>query len=430
MAETKWTETETALLIDSSLSVAQVARKIGRSENAVDHKRRSLMKTGVVVGKPEQPDEHVSSDYGKENGTVSSIRRDIRNVEQLLQAAEVDTSTWEVERHVINKWQVGAKLGKDGPIVATDLWQVKVWLRRRTPIETAVMSILEQIGQAAPILPVIKRAKAHKGQPKRSLEVNIMDPHIGLLCQKPEADEPWDLDIAKNVIMMAMDDLIEKASAFGPFDEVFIPFGNDFVHSDNVFHTTTAGTGQPESISWHHVYTVAEKIAIEMVERLRLVAPSVSIYEIPGNHSRMADFTLARLLSAYFRNTKGVYVDASSDPYKFHRYGCNLIGFEHGHSVKPIRLAALMANERPNDWAETKYREWHLGDQHRKGSSKPSMLEEQGVSVEYIPGLTAPNEWHRLKSFNHQQRGAMAFVWDFSAGPIARIQHNIFNVCK
>ena len=29
---------------------------------------------------------------------------------------------------------------------------------------------------------------------------------------------------------------------------------------------------------------------------------------------------------------------------------------------------------------------WHLGDQHRKGSSKTSMLEEQGVSVEFLPG--------------------------------------------
>jgi hypothetical protein len=103
-----------------------------------------------------------------------------------------------------------------------------------------------------------------------------------------------------------------------------------------------------------------------------------------------------------------------------------LIGFEHGHSIRNVvRLAALMANECRNDWAETSYREWHLGDQHRKGSAKPAMLEEQGVSVEYLPGLTPPNEWHRLKSYNWQKRAGMAFVWDYWQGLRCRFNVNI-----
>lgn len=251
-----------------------------------------------------------------------------------------------------------------------------------------------------------------------------MDPHIGLRTFYPEGDGPQDLESAAQFIMTAMDDLIEKARPFGPFEEVFMPFGNDFVHADGVFHTTTAGTPQPEMEAYHKTFVFAKMVAIEMVNRLRKVAP-VRIYEVPGNHSRVTDFTLAQILEAYFHNCKDVKVDASSSPYKFHRFGKTLIGFEHGHSVSPIRLAALMANECKEVWRDTEYREFHLGDQHRKGSGMPSMLEEQGVSIEYLPGLTAPNEWHRLKAFNHQKRGAMAFVYDFSAGPIARLQHNI-----
>ena len=84
-----------------------------------------------------------------------------------------------------------------------------------------------------------------------------------------------------------------------------------------------------------------------------------------------------------------------------------------------------MANECRDAWSKTVYREWHLGDQHRKGSMKPSMHEEQGVSIEYLPGLTAPNEWHRLKSFNWQKRSSLAFVWGYTSGPIARLQSNV-----
>lgn len=132
---------------------------------------------------------------------------------------------------------------------------------------------------------------------------------------------------------------------------------------------------------------------------------------------------------ALYKDSEMVDVESDESPYRFHRFGCNLIGFEHGHAVAPIRMAALMANERPQDWSETHggYREWHLGDQHRKGSSKTSTFEEQGVSVEYLPGLTMPNAWHRSKGYNWQKRAGSAYVWDYSRGPIARIYANVSN---
>jgi hypothetical protein len=390
----------------------------------------------------------------EENGdkaTATTRDPNVRTLKDLLAFMQVDLNIWEVERHIVNKWEVvmrepattvggaGDKAliseGKHGS--KSTLWtrqsnvpmheplfQVKAWLIRKTPLTRGLEEILKRIESGAPAMPSIKRPKPQKLSSKRTLEVCIMDPHIGLWCNYPESDAPWDLEMSAGCIMQSIEDLVAKAAPFAPFEEVVMPFGNDFTHSDNVFHTTTAGTGQPEALPWHRVYEFACGVAIGMVDRLREIAP-VKIYQVPGNHSRMADFTMALLLKAHFRQAKDVYVDASSSPYKFHRCGVNLIGYEHGHSVKPIRLAALMANERRKDWSETEYREFHLGDQHRKGSSKPSMLEEQGVSVEYIPGLTAPNEWHRLKSFSHQKRGAMAFVWDWETGPLARFQHNI-----
>jgi hypothetical protein len=402
------------------------------------------------IAKPVTEKEGTSFEESGLTAQASSYTRNIRTLEDLLAYTKVDLSVWEVEKHVVNKWEVvmrepattifnkdGSPLisGKDGAMatlwtrksripVHEQLYQIKAWLRRKDPIVRGTELLLKAISEKAPLLniPSIRKFKLKQ---RRALEVCVMDPHIGLLCENPQADSPWNLKLSASMIMSAIDDLIDKTKTFGPFEQAFMPFGNDFVHSDNVDHTTTAGTAQPEAISWHKVYDYAERVAIEMVSRLRAVAKTVYIYEVPGNHSRMADFTLARLLKAYFRRDAGVIVDASSSPYKFHRFGTNLIGYEHGHSVKPIRLAALMAHERRQDWAETEYREFHLGDQHRKGSSKPSMLEEQGVSVDYIPGLVAPNEWHRLKAFNHQQRGAMAFVWDYKSGPIGRFQFNI-----
>jgi hypothetical protein len=395
-------------------------------------RRRGLLVDALSAPPAPNPGEASYRENGETAEWDGVVSKPVRSLDELIKVAGIDTAVWDVERWSCTAWTTAMKLTTRAEGKITDEsprrvqnYRVSAVLKRKEPRELSLAALLKQIEQRAPMLPRIKRPKPRKLEPRRALELCVMDPHIGLLCSAPEADCDWDLDLAAGAIMQAIDDLIEKAQPHGPFEQVFIPFGNDFTHCDTVFHTTTGGTPQPEAMSWHRVYDYAEQVAIAMVERLRAVAPEVYVYEVPGNHSRVTDFTLARLLRARFHHNPEVRVDASSSPYKFHRYGVNLIGYEHGHSVKPIRLAALMANERPMDAAEARYKEWHLGDQHRKGSSKPSMLEEQGVSVEYIPGLTAPNEWHRLKSFNHQQRGAMAFVWDFHTGPVGRFQFNI-----
>jgi hypothetical protein len=265
---------------------------------------------------------------------------------------------------------------------------------------------------------------------RRMLEISVMDPHFGLACFEPGSDLDYDLETARRLYLGAIAELVHLAKAHGDIDQILFPFGNDFLHAEpmalskGIGNATTGGTVQPEMLAWHHTYIFAEQTAIQAIEMLTEAAP-VEVVVVAGNHDRHSSFSLGRTILNRFWNDENVTVQADPSPYKFKRWGVNLIGFEHGHSVPPIRLAALMANERPEDWAETKYREWHLGDQHRKGTGKPAMFEEQGVSIEYLPSIVAPNEWHRIKAFNHQKRGAMAYLWDEADGPIARIGVNL-----
>jgi len=351
----------------------------------------------------------------------------IRNVNDAIKKADIDMAIWEVERVVVNGWDVTMKLrhGNDDKPFRSQNQQIKVWLRRKVSIsiERAVDNLLKRLEKKSPKTSKMKRSKS---QSKHALEVCLMDPHYGMRCFAPGADIDWSPDLCANMVLETLDEIILLSKPYAPFEQIILPLGNDFFHTDSIWQTTTQGTPQPEADAYYHTFIGGESLAIDIVDKLKQLAP-VMLYSIPGNHDRTTSFMLGRILRAYYYNDKNVTVYADESPYKFHRYGVNLIGYEHGHSVQQIRLAALMANECPEDWLATKhgYREWHLGDQHRKGSSKPAMLEEQGVSVEYLPGLTAPNEWHRLKSFNWQKRGSMAFVWDHKAGPIARLQVNI-----
>lgn len=362
---------------------------------------------------------------------ITAHSHTIRTLDDALKCAKVDLKVWSVVRHVINKWDQGAKLERDGEdrMAAMELWQVKIWLERKRPDAQAVESILEEIRKGGVKLPIYRRPKLSGRRERKALELSIVDPHLGLHCFKPQSDATWSLDECEQMFMATAERLLNDACRYGPFEQILCPIGNDYLHVDSIWHETTGGTPQPEAESLHETFVRGEKLMLWFVERLRKIAP-VRVLTIPGNHDRFVSFTLARLVHAYYMGAKAkdVSVDASASPYKFWQFGVNLLGFEHGHSVKPIRLAALMANEtRLSGWSEARYCEWHCGDQHRKGSGKPIMFEEQGVSVEYLPGLTPPNEWHRLKSFNWQKRGAMAFVYDHDRGPIARLQINFDN---
>lgn len=354
----------------------------------------------------------------------------VTNVKDAIAKSGVDMLIWRVERVEVGGWDVTMKIKEDGnkdkPFRAQNQ-KIKVVFKRiiSEKMEDAVEALMERIESISPTVELLAAPPESKNH-SRALEICLMDPHFGMTCFPPMADAEWSSDMCADMVEQTLSELVKLAEAYGPFDEIILPIGNDFFNADNLNNTTTRGTAQPESVSYMHTVKSGEKLMVKIIDNLKKIAP-VKVYAISGNHDYVTSFMLGRIMKAYYHNDENVEVNADGSPYKFHEFGCNLIGYEHGNNIAPVRLAALMANECPDAWARTKggYREWHLGDQHRKGTSKPSSFEEQGVSVEYLPSLTPPNEWHKIKSFNHQKRGTMAFIWDATAGPIARLQVNI-----
>ena len=374
-----------------------------------------------------------SETKSRDTWVIDSKDSRIRNWEDAVKKANVDLDIWEVVEVKVGAWDVTMKIRNgnyDKPFRGQNQ-RISIKLKRKVPeiLEDAVERVLERIKSKSPVVKFksTKKLSSKKKVPKRAFEVCIMDPHYGMRSFPKISDNSVTPEKCAEIVLKSLDELIQLSKLYGPFEEAVLPIGNDFFHSDNGYGTTTGRTPMLESESYLPTFIGGEQLAIEMIKRMKAIAPKVHVYAIPGNHDRMTSFMLGRVLNAYYFNDETTIVHANPSPYKFYRYGCNLIGYEHGHNISTIRLATLMANECPQDWAETShgYREWHLGDQHRKGSMKPTMFEEQGVSVEFLPGLTVPNEWHRAKSFNWQKRGSMGFIWDKEAGPISRLQVNI-----
>jgi len=362
--------------------------------------------------------------------------------EEIIAHAKIDMDVWQIDKIKIGRSTVTFKGLKETfadqdpstdrksytktTAVRAANPNITIVLKRKVPkqVEAAVKGLLERLAKKSPVVTLLKRPKLKQPQHSRELEICLMDIHRGLRCFTPGASGDWSPELCDKLVMETVERLVDRTGAYIPLQKVFLPIGNDWFHVDSIWHTTTAGTGQPEADSFLHSFRGGVSLAIAVVDRLKEIAP-VEAYSIQGNHDRTASDMLGLILEAYYRNDKNVKIHASNSPYKFHRFGQTLIGYEHGHSVRKTALPGLLANECPDLWAATRYREWHLGDQHRKGSANPTFFEEQGVAIEFLPSLVAPNEWHKIKGFNWQQRGAMAFVYDEQEGPIARLQVNI-----
>jgi hypothetical protein len=104
----------------------EASKALGRSSSTVSKRKQALEERGLWPSAP-SPVDAPSSDDGKI--VESAIAARITSLDELLAQSQTDLELWEVERHVVNKWEVGAKHPVTGAIIVEPLWQIKAWLK-------------------------------------------------------------------------------------------------------------------------------------------------------------------------------------------------------------------------------------------------------------------------------------------------------------
>jgi hypothetical protein len=370
-----------------------------------------------------------SSDQKKTDWTIEGSS--VRTLKDLIKYFEVDLEIWEVDRVIANKWEVGAKVGpKDNlHIETTPLFQIKAYLKKKSQPILDLKKLREELITELPKyqLWVSTNHSSYTKKPDSSLlSINIFDLHYGKLGWHEETGENYNHDIAEQRFFSAIEDLINKTSSFD-IDKILFPVGNDFFNSDIdvPYSMTTGGTPQTNDSRYQQLFREGRKMLVSAINRLSTIAP-VEVKTISGNHDTQRIFYLGDVLEVAFENNKNVSVDNSPRFRKYFQYERNLIGLTHGDKEKPADLPLIMANEVPKLWAETHYREWHLGhEHHKKIISHKSEEDFKGVNVKYMRSLSGPDSWHYGKGFVGSIKGAEAFVYDKEEGLVSSVYHNI-----
>lgn len=337
----------------------------------------------------------------------------VKTLADLVRVCEIDTTEWEIERWVANKWDMGYK-DKQQTAHSHQLFQVKAWLKRKVALVDAKAEIASLVQDAKSlIVRVPTRIIRPHTLSGNMLEVGVPDLHMGKLAWGRETGhDNYDVAIAKRTFENALEALIQRTSSYS-FDEIVFPVGNDLLHTDSQKNTTTAGTPQDSDGRFQKTFITTRKMIVAAIERLRQLAP-VKVLMVPGNHDQLAVWHLGDSLSSFFHSYTDVVIDNEPPLRKYHQFGKVMLMFAHGDKGKLSDYPLLMATEQPTMFGSSVHREAHTGHIHQL-----RVQEHHGVRVRVLSALCAPDAWHAEKAYVGQARAAEAFVWNREEGLIA-----------
>ena len=342
--------------------------------------------------------------------------------DQFIKTCNIDLEKWRPESFKPTCWDAQLKGGK-----IRRLYGAKMICRLRPDYDDAkiILEVFkEQAARFAPKLTTAKYPKKKKPAKSHLLEVDLFDVHLEKLAWAEETGEDLSLEECCRLYAESLEIILARAQGWD-IDRILFPIGNDFFNADDWKDSTTRGTPQECSARWKRVYREGQNLLVNAIERLRHIAP-VDVVIIPGNHSRQRIFYIGEALSLWTASIPEVTVDNRACERKYYQYHKTLLGFSHGQE-RDSDLPVIMSQEvSPEQWAETKYREWHIAHTHHKRDIKYiSVNEKTGVVIRRLQALTAADDWLYRKGFIGAGRGATGFIWSKDQGLISQVYSNL-----
>ena len=219
----------------------------------------------------------------------------------------------------------------------------------------------------------------------------------------------------------AATNLIYDVKALYDIDRVVFPISNDFFHTDNFQHQTTAGTPQETIVDYAHEYELGFALLVDTIGMLKNVCKELHVVLVQGNHDRTKSYYLAHALDVYFHADPNIYFDREHSVVKATMLGETFIGYHHGNcKIEDLPLLFATHPDYSQMFGYAKYREVHTGDKHHYMAK-----EVKGVRIQQMPSLSGTDRWHQDNNFVHSVRAALALVYDKELGKISEFEFRL-----
>lgn len=322
--------------------------------------------------------------------------------EAIMKGHNLDVKHWDVVSYKSNFWQQQAKGGKK-----ILLYQSKITVKPKQREEITLEDIdryFETKDYSKDKLPIECINYDPDGE---ILEIDLADPHIGLLAWRKESGADYDLKIVKSRFFMCINDIVERCK-HRKFKKIYLVGLGDVLHVDNNEQKTTNGTFQQTDGRLEKITECAEDMLIDGITILGKLAP-VEFVHLCGNHDRLMGYMLARSVANVFRKDPNVTCDISPNPIKHRVFGVSLVIFHHGDLPKRNTFD-LPINFAREHISKTKFTEVHCGHYHTEESKVVG-----GVRVRYLPTIAASSYWENQQGYK-SDKAVVCYIWNEKTG--------------
>jgi len=234
------------------------------------------------------------------------------------------------------------------------------------------------------------------------------DFHYGLLSEKFDTGNEYNLEIAEDIYYYILSDVIHRVKN-KCFEKVLFVLGNDFMNFDNLNNTTAHNTPQDNCSSWFNVINKATQLIIDGVDALSAVAP-VDIVYVPSNHDTHSMFGIMQTINAYYRNDNNVNVDCSPLPRKYYKFGSTLLALSHDIKVKDA--LQIITSEAKDLWSGCEHIILLLAHLHQS-----MVYEKQGyLEIMRLPCSSGFSRWSNDKGYIQLEKKSQSLIVDMEDG--------------
>jgi len=287
----------------------------------------------------------------------------------------------------------------------------QVWERQHADMEQMLAAVDHVVAGMVKRIPPAK----HIRRPAEFLDdlltlYTFTDYHLGMLAWHREGGSDWNLKIAEETGVAAMDDMVSRSPRS---KRAILNIQGDFFHTDGLLPMTpTSGNILDADSRFGKMVDVAISLICTLVDRALRHHDEVTLLICEGNHDIISSLWLRKLFKHFYRNNPRVSVEDSDLPYYAYQWGQTMLGFHHGHLRKNDDLPALFSAQFRAMWGQCPKVYIHTGHRHHK-----DIKAHTGAEVVQHPTMAA-RDAHAARGGWWSERQMLTYVYHKTLGEI------------
>lgn len=243
-------------------------------------------------------------------------------------------------------------------------------------------------------------------------QYTFTDYHIGMLAWHREGGDNWNIDIALKTLKQCFTDMIARAPKA---KTCLINQLGDWTHYDSLTAETPT-SGHPVDSDTRPAKMV--ECSINAMDYLITEAlrshEKVIVVIAQGNHDLYSSIWLRKMFKYMYKGNPRVSFVESETPFYAVEWGCQMLGYHHGHKVKFDKLPALFMDQFREMYGRTRKTAIHMGHYHHQE------IKEVGTTVIEMHRTLAARDAHASYGGYHSERSSDVITYHKEHGEISR----------